>query len=183
MENTEGIWKATFLTVILGVIGLALALSVFFYVRSREAIWDNRSKLSRLIASNHHVGNLGTEIFTMFGSGAGITINGSPTIENQNTPYILEGGVYLIEIIGFSRNTLTDAVSSFSSKLVVDKNGTGTLTKLTASDTQISPTVIAVQPVTGSDTFQTTLNGNRLEIAGGNPDSQYSLTLRILGRK
>ena len=173
-----------FLTVILGVIALALSLSVFFYIRSREATWDNRSKLSRLIASNHHLENFGTEIFTMFGNGAsGITINGSGTIENQNTPYLTNGSVYLVEIQGFSRNNVGGTLSSFSSKVLVDKTGSGTVLKMEGSDVQVNPSTVEIQPVTGTDVFQISCNGNRLEFTGVTPDSKYQLGLRILGRK
>lgn len=172
-----------FLTVVLGVVALSLSLSVFFYVRSREATWDNRSKLSRLIASNHHVGNLGTEIFTMFGTGSAITINGSTTIENQNTPYLTNGSVYLVELLGFSRDNVGGNLSSFSSKILVDKTGSGTVLKMESSDVQISPTVVEIQPVTGVDIFRVVGNGNRLELSGGSTNSSYQLSLRILGRK
>lgn len=172
-----------FLTVILGVIALSLSLSVFFYVRSREATWDNRSKLSRLIASNHHADNLGAEIFTMFGKGAGITINGSATIENQNTVYLTNGSVYLVELLGFSRNDVSGDLTSFSSKVLVDKTGSGTVLKMEGSDVQVSPTVVEIQPVTGLDVFRVVVNGNRLELSGGTGNSSYQLSLRILGRK
>jgi hypothetical protein len=172
-----------FLTVILGVIALALSLSVFFYVRSREPIWDNRSKLSRLIASNHHAQNFGSEIFTMFGTGAAITINGSGTIENQNTPYLTNGSVYLVEVQGFSRNDVSGNLSSFSSKVLVDKTGSGTILKMEGSDVQVNPTTVEIQPITGADVFQISCNGNRLEFSGGTLNSKYQLGFRILGRK
>lgn len=171
-----------FLTVVLGVVALSLSLSVFFYVRSREATWDNRSKLSRLIASNHHVENLGTEIFTMFGNGTAITINGSGTIENQNTPYLTNGAVYLAEVLGFSRNDASGDLSSFSTRILVDKTGPGTVLKMEGSDVQVSPTVVEVQPITGFDVFRVVSNGNRLEFSGGSANSSYQLSLRILGR-
>lgn len=171
-----------FLTVILGVIGLALSLSVFFYVRSREATWDNRSKLSRLIASSHHTANLGTEIFTMFGTGTAITISGSQVIENQNTPYLTDGSIYLVEIFGFSRNTVGD-VSAYSSKILVDKTGSGAILKMETADIQLSPTEVEIRSLNGSEVFRVNCNGNRLEFSGGTADSTYQLSLRILGRK
>lgn len=182
-ENSGEIWRSVFLTVILGIISIALTLSIFFYVRSREAIWDNRSKLSRLIASNHNVSNLGVEMFTMFGNGTGgITLNGSATIENYNTIYLTPGSGFVIEFMGFSRDSL-GALSTFDSKILTDNVTSSSVTIMDSGDVQLTPLTIQINSKTGSDTFNVGMGTNRLELTGGTAGNTYQLSLRILGRK
>jgi len=184
MDSQANLWRSIFLAVVLGILSVALTLSIFFYVRSREATWDNRSKLSRLIASNHNVSNFGTELFTMFGSGTGgITLNGSSAIENSNTIYLTSGSAYIVEVIGFSRNS-GGGLSSFDSKILVDyTSAPGTITKMETADTQTSPTLITLNSITGSDGITSEITSGRLELRGTSANTSYQIGLRITGKK
>lgn len=169
-------WKSVFLSTILGILALTLALSVFFYVRSRESMWDNRSKLSRLVATNHNTSNFGVELFTVFGEGeGGITLNGASTIENFNTLFVTAGSVYIVELVG-----VTDTLASFDSKLVVSPTS---ITIMTPGDVQVSPVEVEISSVTGVDKITAELVGSRIELRGTTPASKYQFAVRVLGRK
>lgn len=164
--NNNILWKTVFLAMIFGALTLIVSLSVFFYVRSREPIWDNRSGVSRLIAINKSYDKqLGTEVFTMFGSQE-ITLNGEP-INDESTLYIGNGGILFLEITGVSRGETSGTVSSYSSKVLVNRKVVNTLTPLDGTGSSLSATEIELSPIDGvSGTILVELVGSRVEFRG-----------------
>lgn len=183
----ENVWKSVFLSMILGVVTLIVSLSIFFYIRSREPTWDNRSGISRVIVVNRNSSkDLGAEIFTMFGSEE-ITLNGLE-IASENTPYIADGGIILLRISGVSRGTTTGTVSTYDSRVLVNRKGATTVTPLEGSDSNLSPTEVELSSITGSagDTVRVKLNGSKIEVRGNwstlvEPVREYALKVEALG--
>lgn len=182
----ETFWKAIFLVIILGAVTLIISLSVFFYIRSREALWDNRSGVSRLIVINKNSQNpLGTETFTMFGSEE-ITLNGD-AIQDGNTMYIAEGGIILLEISGVSRGSTTGGVSTYTSRVLVSRKDTSSVSPLDPTATSISPVEVELNPVTGTDgAIRIKLEDSRIELRGSwdtisNPIRSYALRTSVVG--
>lgn len=164
--NNAVLWKTVFLAMIFGAMTLIVALSVFFYVRLREPTWDNRSGVSRLIAINKsYEKELGTETFTMYGSEE-ITLNGEP-INDESTMYIGDGGIIFLEITGMSRGDTSNTVSSYSSKVLVNRKSVNTVTPLDATGSSLSATEVELSPINGvSGTILIKLNGSRIEVRG-----------------
>ena len=180
------LWRSVFLAMILGVMTLIVSLSIFFYIRSRESVWDNRSGVSRLIVVNKNsTKQFGTETFTMFGSSE-ITLNGS-TISDENTMYIADGGIILLEVSGLSRGELTGAVSTYNSRILVNRKSVTTVTPLDGSGSNLSPTEVEISPITGADgTVRIKLDDSRIELRGSwntltNPIRNYALKVEVVG--
>lgn len=183
MEDSNNIlWKTVFLTMIFGALTLIVSLSVFFYVRSREPIWDNRSGVSRLIAVNKSYDKkLGTEVFTMFGSGD-ITLNGEP-INDESTLYIGDGGILVLELTGISRGSVSGTVSSYSSKILVNRKSVNSLTPLDGTGTSLSATEVEISPIYGvTGTIRIKLVGSRVEVRGNSLDDRdFILKVQVTG--
>lgn len=168
MLEEKLIWRTSFIVVALGVISLAVALSIFFYVRSREPIWDNRSRTSRISAINPSAGSLGSEFFTMFSTSTGqITLNGK-TIEDENSIYIRQNGNFMLEISG------TNAESGVvHGKIYVSRiGGTDQVIPLDANSTILSPTSVQLNSlVAPGQTIVAALVGNRLQLTSSTSTS------------
>jgi hypothetical protein len=131
------LWRTVFLALVFGALTLVVALSIFFYIRTREPMWDNRSGISRLVVTNRSSPErFGTEVFTMFGSEE-ITLNGEP-INDESTIYIAEGEILVLEMVGVSRDTSTGDLSTYSSKLLVSRKDGNSLTPMDLTGTNLS---------------------------------------------
>jgi hypothetical protein len=170
------IWRTSFIVVALGVISLAVALSIFFYVRSREPIWDNRSRTARITAINPNSGSLGSEFFTMFSTSSGqITLNGKP-IQDENSIYIRQNGNFIIEISG----TNTELAAVHSKLFVSRTGGTDQVTPLDANSSTLSSVSVQLNSLTTpGQTIVATLVGNRLELTSATSTS-YRCGVRVL---
>jgi len=166
-ENTNStLWRTVFLSLVFGTLTLIVALSVFFYIRTREPMWDNRAGVSRLVVINRSSQRkFGTEVFTMFGSEE-ITLNGQ-TIQDENTIYIGNGGILVLEIVGVSRDGSNDELSTYSSKILVSRKGGNTIVPMDSSGSNTSPSEVVLSPSTGSfDPLSISLVDSRIEIRG-----------------
>jgi hypothetical protein len=179
-NNNSTLWRTVFLALVFGTLTLVVALSVFFYIRSREPMWDNRSGVSRLVVINRSSQRkFGTEVFTMFGSGE-ITLNGQ-AIQDENTIYIGEGGLLVLEIVGLYRESLSGGVSTFSSKVLVSRRDVSGITPMDVRGTSISPTEVEIAPTTGTgDPVSIRLEGSRVETRGG-IEGDYALKFQVTG--
>jgi len=186
-ESKEmNLWRSVFLAMILGVMTLIVSLSIFFYIRSRESVWDNRSGVSRLIVVNKNsTKQFGTETFTMFGS-EDITLNGFE-ISDENTMYIADGGIILLEVSGLSRGELTGAVSTYNSRILINRKGVTTVTPLDGSGSNVLPAEVEISPITGGDgIIRVKLDDSRVELRGSwntltNPIRNYALKVQVVG--
>lgn len=165
-EDNNVMWRTLFMAIILAIVTMIISISIFFYIRTRESVWDNRSGTSRLIAINQtYSKDLGIESFTMYGT-TDITINGE-LISDSNTLYIADGGIIYVELTGMSRGETSGTVDSYKSRLLVNRKGGNVLQPLDPSASSVSPTVIDISPIAGSaGTLQVSLVGSRLEIRG-----------------
>lgn len=175
MLEEKLIWRTSFIVVALGVISLAVSLSIFFYIRSREPIWDNRSRTSRITAINQSTTSLGSEFFTMFSTSTGhITLNGRP-IEDENSIYIRDGGNFIIEIAGSNQEG-----SSVKSSIYVRRSGvTNSVTPLDSNSSVVSPTAVSMNSVTAPGEIIASLIGNRLELTSATSTS-FRCGVRVL---
>jgi hypothetical protein len=175
MLEEKLIWRTSFIIVALGIISLAVSLSIFFYVRSREPIWDNRSRTARIAAINPSTGSLGSEFFTMFSSNGQITLNGKP-IQDENSIFIRQNGNFILEI---SASNVEKGV--IHSKLFVSRSGgSDQVTLLDASGSQLSPTSVQMDSVTTPGHYiVASLNGNRLELTASTSTS-FRCGIRVL---
>lgn len=175
MLEEKLIWRTSFIIVALGVISLAVSLSIFFYVRTREPIWDNRSRTARITAINPNTQSLGSEFFTMYSSNGSITLNGKP-IQDENSIYIRQNGRFIIE---FSASNTENAV--IYSKLYISRaGGPDQVTLLDTNGTQISPVSVRMDSLTTpSQHIIATLVGNRLELTTSTSTS-FRCGVRVL---
>lgn len=165
-ETRNVLWRTIFMAIILAIVTMVISISIFFYIRSREAVWDNRSGTSRLIAINRNSTiDLGLESFTMFGT-ENISLNGE-TITDNNTIYIADGGIILLEVTGMSRGETTTSVDSYKSRILINRKGVNTITPLDITAVDINPTTIDIYPINGSGgTIRVTLSSSRVEFKG-----------------
>jgi hypothetical protein len=179
-SHSSTLWRTVFLALVFGALTLVVALSVFFYIRTREPIWDNRSGISRLVVTNRSSPErFGTEVFTMFGSEE-ITLNGEP-INDESTIYIAEGGILVVEMVGVSREVLSGDLSTYSSKFLVSRKGGNSITPMDSSGSNLSVTEIELTQVTGSSApILVGLVGTKVEIRGV-AGWKYALKLQITG--
>lgn len=167
MLEEKLIWRTSFIVVALGVISLAVSLSIFFYIRSREPIWDNRSRTSRITAINQSASALGSEFFTMFSTATGqITLNGR-AVEDENSIYVRAGGNFIIEVSGSNSEG-----SAVSSKIYVRREGgVDSVVPLDSNSNTISPTSVEMISITSPGSIIATLNGNRLELTSASSNT------------
>jgi len=165
-NNNSTLWRTVFLSLVFGTLTLIVALSVFFYIRTREPMWDNRSGVSRLVVINRSSQRkFGTEVFTMFGNGE-ITLNGQ-TIQDENTIYIGNGGILVLEIVGVSRDGSNDELSTYSSKILVNRKGVNTIVPMDSNGSNTSPSEVEISPSTGLfDPLSISLVDSRIETRG-----------------
>jgi len=176
------IWRTIFLSVVFSALTLVVALSVFFYIRSREPTWDNRSGVSRLVVTNRNSPQtLGTEVFTMFGSEE-ITLTGE-SINDETTMYIANGGIILLEITGASRGEPSNTISSYSSKVLVSRKDTNSVSPMDTTGASLTATEIELSPVTGTDgTILIELVGSRIEVRGSSTENRkFILKIQATG--
>lgn len=175
MLEEKLIWRTSFIVVALGVISLAVSLSIFFYVRSREPIWDNRSRTARIAAINPSAGALGSEFFTMLSSNNQITLNGKP-IQDENSIYIRQGGKFIIEVAASNEEHAIIHSKFFVSRV----GGTDQVTILDANSTQLTPISMQMNSLTTpGQNIVATLNGNRLELTSATSTS-FRCGIRIM---
>lgn len=179
-DQHSTLWRTVFLALVFGALTLVVALSIFFYIRTREPMWDNRSGVSRLVVTNRSSPErFGTEVFTMFGS-EGITLNGEP-INDESTMYIAEGGILVLEMVGVSRDTSTGDLSTYASKLLVSRKDGNSLTPMDLTGTNLSATEIELTPVTGDPApVMISLSGTRVEVRGTS-GRNYALKIEATG--
>lgn len=175
MLEEKLIWRTSFIVVALGVISLAVALSIFFYVRSREPIWDNRSRTARITAINPSADSLGSEFFTMFSTSTGqITLNGKP-VQDENSIYIRQDGNFILEISG---TNLEAAV--IHSKIYVRRAGGDQVTPLDTNTSSLSSTSVQMNSLTTpGQTIIANIVGNRLELTSSTSTS-FRCGVRVL---
>lgn len=179
-DQHSTLWRTVFLALVFGALTLVVALSIFFYIRTREPMWDNRSGVSRLVVTNRSSPErFGTEVFTMFGSEE-ITLNGEP-INDESTMYIAEGGILVLEMVGVSRDTSTGDLSTYASKLLVSRKDGNSLTPMDLTGTNLSATEIELTPVTGDPApVMISLSGTRVEVRGTS-GRNYALKIEATG--
>lgn len=179
-DQHSTLWRTVFLALVFGALTLVVALSIFFYIRTREPMWDNRSGVSRLVVTNRSSPErFGTEVFTMFGSEE-ITLNGEP-INDESTMYIAEGGILVLEMVGVSRDTSTGDLSTYASKLLVSRKDGNSLTPMDLTGTNLSATEIELTPVTGDPApVMISLSGTRVEVRGTS-GRKYALKFQVTG--
>lgn len=179
-DQHSTLWKTVFLALVFGALTLVVALSIFFYIRTREPMWDNRSGISRLVVTNRSSPErFGTEVFTMFGSEE-ITLNGEP-INDESTMYIAEGGILVLEMVGVSRETSTGDLSTYASKLLVSRKDGNSLTPVDLTGTNLSATEIEFTQVTGDlAPILISLSGTRVEVRGTS-GRKYALKFQVTG--
>lgn len=185
-DPNVNLWKTVFLAMTLAAMTLIIALSIFFYIRSREALWDNRSGVSRLVVTNQNsTRKFGVETLTVFGDSE-ITLNGE-TITDESTLYIGDGGIIVLEIGGLSRGDTSGTVSVYHSRVKISRKGLAEVTPLDVTGSVISPTEIELYPINGTDgTVRVKLVGSRVEIRGqwdtlANAVRSYALRVDVLG--
>jgi hypothetical protein len=179
-DKHSTLWRTVFLALVFGALTLVVALSIFFYIRTREPMWDNRSGISRLVVTNRSSPErFGTEVFTMFGSEE-ITLNGEP-INDESTMYIADGGILVLEMAGVSRDTSTGDLSTYASKLLVSRKDGNSLTPMDLTGTNLSATEIEITPVTGDPApIMISLSGTRVEVRGTS-GRKYALKFQVTG--
>lgn len=179
-DQHSTLWRTVFLALVFGALTLVVALSIFFYIRTREPMWDNRSGVSRLVVTNRSSPErFGTEVFTMFGSEE-ITLNGEP-INDESTMYIAEGGILVLEMVGVSRDTSTGDLSTYASKLLVSRKDGNSLTPMDLTGTNLSATEIEFTQVTGDPApVMISLSGTRVEVRGTS-GRNYALKIEATG--
>lgn len=179
-DQHSTLWRTVFLALVFGALTLVVALSIFFYIRTREPMWDNRSGVSRLVVTNRSSPErFGTEVFTMFGSEE-ITLNGEP-INDESTMYIAEGGILVLEMVGVSRDMSTGDLSTYASKLLVSRKDGNSLTPMDLTGTNLSATEIELTPVTGDPApVMISLSGTRVEVRGTS-GRKYALKFQVTG--
>jgi hypothetical protein len=160
------LWRTVFLSLVFGALTLVVALSIFFYIRTREPMWDNRSGISRLVVTNRSSPErFGTEVFTMFGSEE-ITLNGEP-INDESTMYLTDGGILVLEIVGVSRETSSGNLSTYSSKVLVSRKDGNTITPMDSTGSNLSVSEVELSPITGDPApILISLSGTRVEVRG-----------------
>jgi hypothetical protein len=176
MLEEKLIWRTSFIVVALGVISLAVSLSIFFYIRSREPIWDNRSRTSRITAINPSTTSLGSEFFTMFSHESGaITLNGMTT-EDENSIYIRNGGNFVLEI-----TATNEELAVVHSKIYVSRSGSSDqVTPLDSNSTNITPTSVQITSLTDpSQVIVAGIAGNRLELSSSSSNT-FRCGVRVL---
>jgi hypothetical protein len=180
IEEHSTLWRTVFLALVFGALTLVVALSIFFYIRTREPMWDNRSGISRLVVTNRSSPErFGTEVFTMFGSEE-ITLNGEP-INDESTMYIADGGILVLEMAGVSRDTSTGDLSTYASKLLVSRKDGNSLTPMDLTGTNLSATEIEITPVTGDPApIMISLSGTRVEVRGTS-GRKYAFKFQVTG--
>jgi hypothetical protein len=186
VDPNMNLWRTVFLGMVLAGMTLIISLSIFFYIRAREPLWDNRSGVSRLVVVNQSSNKrFGTETFTMFGSEE-ITLTGEP-ISDETTLFIGDGGVLLMEVSGLSRGETDGSVSTYSSKFKVSRKDVTGITPLDATGTQINAEEISLAPIDGTDgAIVMKLAGSRVEIRGqwdtvANLVRDYAIRVEVLG--
>jgi hypothetical protein len=186
VDPNINLWRTVFLAMTLAAMTLIIALSIFFYIRSREPLWDNRSGVSRLVVVNQSSPEkFGLETFSMFG-GAEITLNGNE-IADESTPYVGNNGMLMIEVSGLSRGSTTGAVSSYHSRFRVSRKGSSEVIPLDVTGSINSSTEIELAPINGGDgIILVNLNGSRVEFRGQwdtgvNLLRSYALRVDVLG--
>jgi hypothetical protein len=182
----SNLWRTVFLAMVLAGMTLIISLSIFFYIRTREPLWDNRSGVSRLVVVNQSSSKkFGSETFTMFGSDE-ITLTGD-SIADETTLFVGDGGILIIEITGISRGETTGSVGVYGSKVIVTRKGTPGVTPLDSTGTQLTPDEVQLSPILGSDgDILVKINGSKVELRGQwdtvtNPTRNYAIKIDVLG--
>jgi hypothetical protein len=174
------LWRTVFLALVFGALTLVVALSIFFYIRTREPMWDNRSGVSRLVVTNRSSPErFGTEVFTMFGSEE-ITLNGEP-INDESTMYLADGGILVLEMVGISRETSSGNLSTYASKVLVSRKDGNSIAPMDLSGTNLSVTEVEVSPVTGDPaSILLSISGSRVEVRGSSGRT-HALKFQVTG--
>jgi len=180
-ENDQStLWKTVFLALVFGALTLVVALSVFFYIRVRESMWDNRAGIPRLVVMNRSSPEkFGSEIFTVFGS-EDITLNGLPNTD-ENCMFLAQGGILVLEIAGVSTLNQDGSLSAYSSRVLVSRKDGESITAMDDSGTSLSATEMELTPATGgSGPVFIRLDGTRVEIRGVS-GRKYALKIQATG--
>lgn len=178
------IWRSVFIVLTLGILSLAISLSIFFYMRSREPIWDNRSRNYRVSAINSSVPNLGSEFYTMASGPTGkITLNGTDEVTDENSIYIRNSGAFIVKFRGTSYNSSTFVVEPFESSVLVNRLNGNSVIPLDSNGSVLTPTSVSIVPITGVTTGITaSMVADRLEITGSpSASTSYRLEVSVMG--
>lgn len=178
------VWRSVFIVLTLGILSLAISLSIFFYVRSREPVWDNRSRIYRVSAINSSVPNLGSEFYTMASGPTGkITLNGTDEVTDENSIYIRNSGAFIVKLRGTSYNSTTFVVEPFESSVLVNRLNGNSVIPLDANGSVVTPTSVSIAPITGITTALTVaLVSDRLEITGTpSASTSYKFEVSVMG--
>lgn len=178
MAYNEDFWRGIIFSGLISIVAFALAVSVFFYVRTREPAWDNRSRSSRLSVFNTGA-LLGTELFTVFGT-TDITSDGQP-VDDRNSPYIASGGAYVFTVRGTASDGI-GGVGAYEASVLVHRDG-GDVVLPISGGAPTSPTSVVITPVAGplASPVVLSLVGTRLEITSPDAGVVHRLGVSVTG--